>query len=325
MFFAMTWLLGVAAAATATQLPAQFMADRVYVVPVTRRGERLRLYTDTGGGLFLKASAMARLHLTTRPVTNPAMLQEIGTGAREAQLPPFAAGQGIPAPSLSGGWLPVAPAAFDGGQLPGLSADDGLLGQAWFAGRVWTWDYPHKRLLLEEANWHPASNAQRVALGFRTDAQGRRENNFPRIEIKVDGRTLPVLLDTGAMTVLTPAALKSLHDGLPAERATSMIVASIFDAWHKAHPDWRVVANAQAGTHSSMIEVPQVEIAGKTVGPVWFTERPDENFHQFMSGMMAGRVEGSIGGNALGHFAMTIDYPHATAYFRCVLACKPGP
>ncbi|MER3546656.1 MAG: hypothetical protein C4338_03250 [Rhodanobacteraceae bacterium] len=163
-----------------------------------------------------------------------------------------------------------------------------------------------------------------MTLGFKTDAHGERENDFPRIVIKVDGRALPMLLDSGAMTVLTPAAMRTLRDGLPAERATSMIVASLFDAWHKAHPDWRIIEDAQAGTHCAMIEVPQVEIAGKTVGPVWFTERPDKNFHQFMSGMMSGQVEGSIGGNALGHFVMTIDYPHAMAYFRCVLACKPG-
>jgi len=208
--------------------------------------------------------------------------------------------------------------------LPGLSSDDGLLGQAWFAGRVWTWDYPGRRLLLDGAGWHPQTDAQCVTLGFKTDAHGERENDFPRIVIKVDGRALPMLLDSGAMTVLTPAAMRTLRDGLPAERATSMIVASLFDAWHKAHPDWRIIEDAQAGTHCAMIEVPQVEIAGKTVGPVWFTERPDKNFHQFMSGMMSGQVEGSIGGNALGHFVMTIDYPHAMAYFRCVLACKPG-
>lgn len=314
MFAAISLLF--AASAAVTQVPAQFIADRVYVVPTTRSGQPLRLYTDSGGGLFLKQSAVERLHLRSRPLAD---------GAYAVKLPPFAPGKGIPAPLRNAGWLMVAPASMEKGQLPGLSPDDGLLGQAWFAGRVWTWDYPGKRLLLDGKDWHPDAEATRVALGFKTDAGGERENAFPRIAIKVDGRTLPMLLDTGAMTVLTPAAMASLRDGLPAERATSMIVASIFDAWHKAHPGWRIVKDAQAGTHSAMIEVPSVEIAGERVGPVWFTERPDKNFHQFMSGMMAGRVEGSIGGNALGHFVMTIDYPRGVAYFHCTLACKPAP
>ena len=71
-----------------------------------------------------------------------------------------------------------------------------------------------------------------------------------------------------------------------------------------------------------MIEVPAVEIGGASVGPVWFTWRPDKNFHDYMSGMMDGRVEGAIGGNALAHFVMTVDYPGAAAYFRCARDCK---
>lgn len=314
MFAAISLLFATSVAVT--QVPAQFIADRVYVVPTTRGGERLRLYTDSGGGLFLKQSTVNRLHLPSRPLTD---------GAFAVKLPPFAPGKGIPAPLENDGWLVVAPASMEKGQLPGLSRDDGLLGEAWFAGRVWTWDYPGKRLLLDGADWRPEAGAERVTLGFKTDVRGKRENDFPRVGIKVDGRPLPMLLDTGAMTMLTPAAMESLHDDLPAERATSMIVASIFDAWHKAHPGWRVIQDAQAGTHAAMIKVPFVEIAGQRVGPVWFTERPDRNFHQFMSSMMAGRVEGSIGGNALGHFVMTIDYPRGAAYFRCTLACQPAP
>jgi hypothetical protein len=64
-----------------------------------------------------------------------------------------------------------------------------------------------------------------------------------------------------------------------------------------------------------MIRVPDVEIAGFHTGPVWFTWRPDENFHAFMSSMMDRRVEGSIGGNALKHFVMILDYPRAQAWF----------
>jgi hypothetical protein len=104
-----------------------------------------------------------------------------------------------------------------------------------------------------------------------------------------------------------------------------MIVDSRFNAWRKAHPDWRVIDDAQERTGSAMIEVPEVGLAGATVGPVWFTWRPDKNFHEYMSGMMDGRVEGAIGGNALSHFVMTVDYPGAAAYFRCAQDCKARP
>jgi hypothetical protein len=40
-----------------------------------------------------------------------------------------------------------------------------------------------------------------------------------------------------------------------------------------------------------MIEVPEVEIAGSLVGPVWFTWRQDKSFHEFMSSMMDKQVE----------------------------------
>ena len=64
-----------------------------------------------------------------------------------------------------------------------------------------------------------------------------------------------------------------------------------------------------------MIEVPEVSIAGFRVGPVWFTERPDPNFHQYMSQWMDRRVDGALGGNALRFFRVTVDYPVAVAHF----------
>ena len=57
--------------------------------------------------------------------------------------------------------------------------------------------------------------------------------------------------------------------------------------------------------------------------PGWFTWRPDANFREYMSGMMDAQVEGAIGGNALRHFVMTVDYPGAAAYFRCIEGCGP--
>jgi hypothetical protein len=157
-----------------------------------------------------------------------------------------------------------------------------------------------------------------VTLGFQTDPAGKRSADFPRIAATLDGETLDLLFDTGATISLSPEALAQLADKGPATRGTSFIAAVHFDAWRRKHPDWRVIEHADIGIKEAqpMIEVPAVTVAGYTVGPVWFTRRPDPNFHQLMSQYMDRQVEGALGGSALRFFRMTVDYPHASAVFE---------
>lgn len=308
----------------AQRLPASFEADRVYLQASREDGQGLRLYTDTGGGLFIKQDAVERLGLENEPLADPIARREVGDRARTTRLPEFALQAGIPAPLADEGRLMVLPRELAGRQLPGTSDDDGMLGQAWFDGRIWTWDYPGKRFRLEAPDWKAPADAQRLPLGFKGDAAGLRQTAFPRMQVSIAGKRYALLLDTGAMTLLTPTALQALAEDGPAERATSMIADSVFREWRKAHPLWRVIEDAQAGTGSAMIEVPEVIIAGYKVGPVWFTHRDDRNFHDFMSSFMDGRVDGALGGNAFRHFVMTVDYPGAAAYLRCE-SCKRVP
>lgn len=65
-----------------------------------------------------------------------------------------------------------------------------------------------------------------------------------------------------------------------------------------------------------MIEVPKISVAGYPVGSVWFTRRPDKNFHEYMSQWMDKKVEGALGGNALRQFRISIDYQRAVAVFE---------
>jgi len=306
--------LALAAADAPRTLPTRFVADRVYVTPQTTTGATLSHYTDTGGGLFLTEQAVKRLGLATKdaPAENGQPAQQSVT------MPAFTSGASIPPPAQNDGALFVMPEAMQKTQ-GGFDAD-GMLGEAWFGGHVWTWDYPAQHLTLESAGWRPDPKATRVALGFKTE-NGARAGNFARLAIRVDGKALDVLFDTGAMTELEPAALAALG-GPDGQRATSFIVASQFDTWHAAHPEWRVLEKAEKRTHMDMIEVPAVDVGGARVGPVWFTRRPDKNFHEFMSSMMDGRVEGALGGNALRHFRVTLYYPGAAAYFRCTRECQ---
>jgi len=295
-------------------IPTSFEAGRVYVVPQMQDGTSLKFYTDSGGPTFLLQSTISRLHLPTQ-----AMPKEYGDDATSAKLPMFKAGLGVPAPLELDGQISIARRSdthFD--------IRDGMLGEAWFGGRIWTWDYPKHQLTLEAPAWKPAKDATRTLLGFPVDDKGARADNFARITVRIDGKPVDLLLDTGATTILTPEALTALGDKLPATRAASFVGDSQFQAWRKAHPEWRVIDNAQVGTKTpvSIIEVPEVEIAGTRVGPIWFNWRSDRAFHDYMSKMMDKQVEGALGGNALAHFVMTIDYPGATAYFKCMHDCK---
>ncbi|HEV7778273.1 MAG TPA: hypothetical protein VGO76_15490 [Luteibacter sp.] len=319
-------LLLVAHAANASSdgqdLPAHFEANRVYVVPMLANGQSLRFYTDSGGGAnLLCRKAATREGIATRPM--PAGRQkesDLGKNVSMAHLPAFAPGKSIPANADGNDSLIV----FDCPDKAGLAASDigdGFLSSRWFAGRTWTWDYPDGRLRLEGSKFTPDPRAHAIGLGLVARKPGEQGLAFVRIAIIVDGKPLQMLYDTGATTMLTPAAMDAVNDGLPAVRATSFVTHSTLQAWHTAHPDWRVIDKAEAGMDARMIEVPKVDIAGYRTGPVWFTERPDKNFREWMSSMMDKPVEGAVGGDLFRHFVITVDYPKAKAYFFCANGC----
>src|SRR5262249_1985416 len=190
----------------------------------------------------------------------------------EASIPP-------PSPQgPAGGKLLVVPYEGEARSIAppdasGFPRAAGFLGQGWFAGRVWTFDYPARRLFLRSPGDLPAvAPEHRVALGFQTGPDGRRTSHFaPLPALALAAPTLDCLVDTGATTFLTDAALQALNDGRPGERAASFVTTSSFARWHRQHPDWRVVETAEKGSNEAMIEVPAVRVGGCTVGPVWFT------------------------------------------------------
>jgi len=300
-------------AGKAVELPVLYSADRFFATPVTTKGETLHFYTDSGGGQFLTSSAVKRLGLKPKETIS-------GDNAGEVhnvfELPPFRPEAAIPPPLVNGGLIPTLTERQE--KQVAKDFEDGLLGQAWFSGRVWTWDYPaHKLLWLPDGGLPAVEPSHRISLGFKTDGYGKRLLDFPRLQATIDGETLDLLFDTGAMISLSPEALAKLGDKGPALRATSFIVGTKFDAWRKKHPDWRVIEKADQNLKGEpMIEVPAVTVAGYTVGPVWFTRRADANFHGFMSQFMDKQVEGALGGSALKFFRVTVDYPNAVAAFE---------
>jgi hypothetical protein len=312
--------------AGAEVLPTVYEAGHFYATPETADGQKLRLVVDTGGGgrhgmYWITAAAAKRLHLETRAC-------KIGDGSIVvADIPEYKPGHALPPPSGPCGNAVMVQ------NLPSYTRsthDEGQFsGSYLYVKGTWTFDYPDRRLILQGNAWHPDPAAHPTPLGFQRDDQGHATFGYARITIRVDGQPLDMLLDTGATAHPTPAGKKA--SGTPTVNGlgvTSYITASVFNRWHEAHPDWRVVSDGDGlgGPKHPMpiIEVPEVEIAGWSVGPVWFTERPDRAFHDMMSSMMDKRIEGAVGGNVFRHFVMTIDYPQATAYFRCARGCKPA-
>ncbi|WEN13465.1 hypothetical protein PY254_09275 [Rhodanobacter sp. AS-Z3] len=68
-----------------------------------------------------------------------------------------------------------------------------------------------------------------------------------------------------------------------AEDVTRYLTTSLLERRHQPYPKCPVVNNGgdwfAAGFVAWLIRVPRFEITGWRVGPIWFTERPDQGFH----------------------------------------------
>ena len=319
----MIWMAALALAGTAPAqtLPTRYEAGHFYATPRTADGLSLRLLVDTGGGgvagmYWLSAKAAQRLGLQAGTCTVD------GTALTVATPPAYGPGQEIPAAiGPCAGKLMINPQPYP---------DDGQLGAAYLGNRAWTFDYPQRRLVAEAGDWRPDPAAHPTPLGFQTDGQGKVVQHFPRIVVRIGGEPLNMLLDTGATAHPTGKGRRaSGTETVHGFGVTSYITTGMLERWHKAHPEWTVVEGGDdllaPRFVARLIEVPAVEIAGWSVGPVWFTERPDQAFLGMMASIMDEPPEGAIGANVLAGFAMTIDYPHATAWFRCASNCAASP
>jgi len=277
-------------------LPTSYNEDRFYVEPVAVDGQKFHLLTDTGGGLMLSRGAVERCGLPIKKLL----------GRQLTRLPRFRSDAWIPEPTHAEHWISIA----DGND------NDGMLGQRWFAGGIWTFDYRNRFLLLRRRDFSPGPEQARHAapLHFRTEF-GMRVQNHPRLIAQIGGEAISALFDTGATTFLTPEALRLINDSHPSERATSFAAATLFESWHRRHPEWRLIDNAEKASGSPMIEVPEIEVAGLKAGPVWFTRRSDAGM-QWMSKFMDQPISASLGGDFLRYFTITVDYPGSIAFFE---------
>jgi len=291
-------------AAAVLTLPTKYVADRFFAVPVTPGGLEVSLLVSTGEETLLYSDTAAQL---ATPITS-------GPVGSATVLPAFDAELSIPSPHGEGGLIPIVPGRYRRAYLD--ASCFGILGETWFAGAIWTLDYPGKKLQLRPVGNLPKVDvSHRVTLGFRTSGMRSRDNNLPRITVNIAGKRFYMLLDSGASCAFTDAARAAMGEKAPAVGATSFISSELLKSWQKKH-GWRVVASAEKGADASMIEVPIVEVAGYKVGPVWFVSRPESYLRNNLSRKLDRRVQGVLGGNVLKYFRVTLDIPGSEARFE---------
>lgn len=301
-------------AVSRTVIPAVFEAGHIYATPRLVDGSTIRLIVDTGGGgawtywLGDWSPAAKSLH----------KLQPCRIGSEDVaqfRIPDFV-GPSVPAPNGPCLGITIQPRSME------IASIDGMMGANYLASHgIWTFDYPARQLVLEDRDWVPDRTARRAALGFHATAIGLR-HGFPRLTMIVDGKSIGMLLDTGATaqpTLETRAATKQAlvnHQGV-----TSYITKSTFNQWHRSHPDWIVIEKGDdlfgAQMTSRVIRVPEIRWAGFSMGPVWFTERADINFYGQMAEQMDRRPDGALGANVFEHLKLTIDYLRDAAWVVC--------
>lgn len=299
----------VAAGCTSTQLiPTTFEADRIFANPTAPDGKTVVFYTDSGGGYNAVTSSIAERY----SLASKGQVQSDAGVTALVEFPEFLSESGIPRPKPER-WLRGNLAVVPDDELEA----DGFLGSRWFADGIWLFDYGAKTLARLDSSSRYAGWAT-APLGFRSDTSGVRDLSFPRVTIEVAGESLEMLLDTGATALLTEASASALGASAGQRVGTSFIVRSVFERWQSENPDWRVIpaGDTVAGKTVPMIEVPEVTISSVRIGPVWFTQRPDANFREWMSQMTDMTLDGAIGGSALRHLRFVLDYPAATMYLQ---------
>src|SRR5674476_698994 len=216
-------------------VPADFVGNRIFVRWTVPGHGTLRLYTDTGGGLlslFPETVQYLTLPVDTLNWTNGAnhgtqMTVRIPSALNKSLIPPIPSAVALrirPTPKDSTTVLLLVEWSGSPPEDEAGYGWDGRLGSQWFADRVWTLDYPRRRMYFDGTKAvAPSDPTCWISLGFKTDSTGHRTNSFLRLTARIDGEDIQFLLDTWALTERTDSAWKVIGPREPRHRATSFI------------------------------------------------------------------------------------------------------
>ena len=277
-----------------TILPTKFENNLIYLTIPNGKGDTLLLHTGTGGKNLMYKGGFKKLKVRYKK-ENFWRYTGFDTLFPTHQIP-----------------LPESRKMY---RVKGKHTEDGVLGREWFRGKIWEFDYNVKQLrVLQDLD---GTCSPLTDLYFLDDTYLRMTDKCGRFFIIVDGKTIPMLFDTGAQIKLSSEAQKELSNSSSLV-AGSYINASVFDKWVASHPDWIVVkgGNVSVGDED-MIKVPEVRIGEVTIGPVWFAKRANYNFNTMSEMCMDDHVSGALGGNAFTQLGSVIaDYPGRRLYVR---------
>ena len=307
-FFLAICFVAISTAQPPTLLPSHFLSgERITLKIATVTGDTIIGYCDSGGGFTaVFPNAIDRLHLQSSVKTLSMGTQSVGYISFDAlvqdkSIPPMIVTSTSPVkePIFL---MPDTATLRREGQIP----EDAFLGQFFFLGKSWTFDYPRRQVWVHTPLTRNAQTTVMEQVGFRKSASGEKIFGHPSMKMIVEGDTLDVLFDSGAMFTLSANAQSALHRS-EQTIGGSFIARSVFDKWHAQHPDWTITPQADAG--ADIIEVPRVVIGNNvTVGPVLFSVRPDEVWSRGMVRSMDKVVKGALGGSAFKYLKVTIDY-----------------
>jgi hypothetical protein len=309
------------------KLPSTFLDGARFMVklPLPSK-DTLLAYCDTGGGI-----SMLMPSLKDHPEIAPMVKKGLVKGLMPIDyvlLPNLLGNKEFPQPTTTPNFILRKPFSMVKEPylvIPSLNEAlqqkidkmprlDAFLGQGFFMGNAWTFDYPKQEVWVNT----PIKSADSIKpnvlpLGFKKNNHGVAVYGHPSMSIEIDGAKIDVLFDTGASFVLSDKG-KEYFNTEKNTLAGSFIAASIFDQWRTDHPDWKYYPESDG--NQGIIEVPSVKVAGYEVGPVQFSRRPDRVWSEMMAQSMDKVVKGAIGGSLLKHFKIKIDYNSELVQFQ---------
>lgn len=272
-------------------VPMQLELGRPYVdVTLTRPGGKTvsaHAWVDTGGGaIMISADLARRLDLKPGKITH-----------EEGHL--YAP---VDVPALRIGNMPIGLAQAravivtdEPHALENTDADLALPGSM-LRNYTVVFNYPaHAFTIAKPGQLHPTGTEVKAYIG---------QSGMPVIWLTIAGKTHGFLLDTGGKFCMISSA-------------------SVIE-WMKQKPGWAHVHGAygpgnmllQGDSKEEMLRIGEMDWGPFQINNAGAVSRPDGVYERWMSGMVDKPIIGSIGGNVLRDFRVTIDYPSGKIYLK---------
>ncbi|MBS0382002.1 MAG: hypothetical protein JSR56_06175 [Proteobacteria bacterium] len=170
---------------------------------------------------------------------------------------------------------------------------------------VVVFDYPARTFTLADPHkFNPDGTAVQATFG----------GGMPVVRVAIAGNAYDFLLDTGGQYC--------------------MVSQTEPDAWSQQHPHWESVAGAYgpanmllgpSETKLRMLRITSMQWGPFRIESAGAVSRPAGTYEKWMSNMLGTPIVGSIAGNVLDHFKVTVDYPAGKVYLAGPATARDAP